>query len=46
MKVYASNKKNLMHELTPIAIETNLEWAIPYWTKRKKMNPKIFWEIV
>lgn len=44
MKVYASRKLNLMWELTPIVIETNLAWAIPYWTERKKMNPKLFWE--
>jgi hypothetical protein len=46
MKVYASRTKNLCHEMTPIVIETNLSWAIPYWTRRKMINPKIFWEIV
>lgn len=46
MKVYASRKLNLMHEMTPIVIETNLAWAIPYWTERKRKNPKLFWEIV
>jgi hypothetical protein len=46
MKVYASRKLNLMYELTPIVIETNLAWAIPYWTERKRKNPKLFWEIV
>ena len=46
MKVYASRKLNLMHELTPIVIETNLAWAIPYWTQRRRMNPKLFWEFV
>jgi hypothetical protein len=46
MKVYLSRKRNLMGQLTPIVIETNLDWALPYWTKRKKTNSKIFWEIV
>jgi hypothetical protein len=46
MKVYASKHRNLMHELTPIVIETNLEFAIPYWKNRRRFNDKIFWEIV
>ena len=46
MKVYASRKLNLMWEMTPIVIETDLAWAIPYWTQRRKMNPKLFWEFV
>ncbi len=46
MKVYTSRKLNLMFQMTPIVIETNLDWAIPYWTDRKKINPKIFWEFV
>ena len=29
----------------PFIIESNLEYAIPYWTKRKKLNPKIYWKI-
>jgi hypothetical protein len=43
--VYVSKTRNLMGQLTPIVVETNLAYAIPYWTKRKQMNPKIFWEI-
>jgi hypothetical protein len=46
MKVYASRKLNLMWELTPIVVETNLAWAISYWTERKKINPKLFWKFV
>ena len=46
MRVYMSRKKNLMWELTPVVIETDLAWALPYWTNRKQQNPKIFWEIV
>lgn len=45
MKVYASRHLNLSHQMTPIAIETNLAWAVPYWTERKKKNPNIFWVI-
>jgi hypothetical protein len=26
-----------------IVIETNVAWALPYWTKRKKVNPQITW---
>jgi hypothetical protein len=46
MKVYASRRLNPMYQMTPIVIETNLEWAIPYWTERKKKNRKLFWEFV
>lgn len=45
MKVYLSKRTNLMGEMTPIVIETNLAWAIPYWIKRKQCNPNIFWVI-
>lgn len=44
MKVYLSRKRNLMGQMTPIVIETNLDWAIPYWTQRRKSNSKLFWE--
>ena len=45
MYVYASKSVNpWSHELTAIVIETNLEYAIPYWTARKKSNSKLFWE--
>ena len=46
MKVYASRRLNALHQKTPIVIETNLAWAIPYWTERKRMNPNLFWELV
>lgn len=46
MRVYASRKRNLQGDLTPIVIETNLAWAIPYWTERRKSNPRLFWEFV
>jgi hypothetical protein len=46
MKVYMSRRLNAMYEMTPIVVETNLAWAVPYWTERKRVNPKIFWEIV
>ena len=39
MKVYIGNLKY------PTVIETNLIFAIPYWTKRKKANPNIHWKI-
>lgn len=31
---------------TPIVIETNLAWAIPYWVARKALNPNIYWRSV
>jgi hypothetical protein len=27
-------------------VETNVEWALPYWTKRKQINDKITWEFI
>ena len=29
-----------------IVVETNKEFAVPYWTERKRMNKQIRWEIV
>ena len=46
MKVYMSRKLNAQYQMTPIAIETNLAWALSYWQQRKLSNPAIFWEIV
>jgi hypothetical protein len=28
-----------------IVVETNLAWALPYWTKRKQQNKNITWKI-
>lgn len=39
MYVYVGSSK------TPIVIETNLAWALPYWTLRKFINPAIHWKI-
>ena len=36
MIVYLSGKQ--------IVIETNLAWALPYWTKRKQQNENITWK--
>jgi hypothetical protein len=44
MKIYLSNSPKPFGVRTPIVIETNLAYAIPYWTKRKRANPKIYWE--
>ncbi len=46
MKVYTSRKLNAIFEMTPIVVETNIQFALPYWTKRKQSNPNIFWEFV
>jgi hypothetical protein len=35
-----------MKTKTPIVIETNLEYALPYWQKRKLSNPEIRWTII
>lgn len=40
MKVYIRGSKH------PFVIETNLAWAIPYWTQRKLANPNIYWRFV
>ena len=28
-----------------IIVETNIAWALPYWTQRKQINDKITWKI-
>lgn len=28
-----------------LCVETNIEWAVPYWTERKRMNQRIKWVI-
>ena len=28
-----------------IVIETNLAFAVPYWTERKRLNNQITWEV-
>jgi len=36
MYVYVNNRL--------ITVESNMEFAISYWTKRKQMNKRITWE--
>ena len=46
MYVYlTTSPKNYMGERTPIVVETNLAWAVPYWEKRRQTNPDLRWEI-
>lgn len=45
MRVYAGNHRDWQGLRTPIVVESNLDWALPYWTRRKQSNPKLFWEI-
>lgn len=26
-----------------IVVESNVEWALPYWTERKRMDKRITW---
>jgi hypothetical protein len=42
MKVYLTGSKEWMGVKTPICIESNLAWAIPYWSKRQKSNKNIY----
>jgi hypothetical protein len=28
-----------------IVVETNVAWALPYWTRRKQQNKRITWSI-
>ncbi len=28
-----------------IVVETNVAWALPYWTKRKQINENITWRM-
>jgi len=47
MKVYIGTWKHpVTGNRVPIAIETDIEWAIKYWTDRKKKNPDIWWEVM
>lgn len=44
MRVYLKNSpRNLQGQRTPIVIETNIAWALPYWQARKNVNPDIYW---
>lgn len=47
MYVYGkvAGKYDAIFGRTPICVESNLAWAVPYWTARKKINPCLFWEI-
>lgn len=40
LKVYLKGRK------TPIVIESNLAYAIPYWKKQKQLNPNIRIKII
>ena len=40
MRGTANEKKGI-----PFIIESNLQYAIPYWTERKNFNRKIYWKI-
>lgn len=48
MKVYSKTDPTSKYtgERTPLCVETNLEFALPYWTARKKINRNLYWEIV
>ena len=35
LKVYLKGKK------TPLVVETNMAYAIPYWRKQKQLNPSL-----
>jgi hypothetical protein len=28
-----------------IVVESNVEWALPYWAERKRMNKRITWSL-
>lgn len=38
MKVYLNRRL--------IVVETNVDWALPYWQARRQQNEKITWEFV
>lgn len=29
-----------------LVVETAIDWALPYWTERKRRNERIRWEVV
>jgi hypothetical protein len=39
MRMYVYLSKKL------IVVETNLAWALPYWTQRKALNERITWSV-
>ena len=41
VKMYVYMRGNL----APICIETDIDFAIKFWTKRKESNSNIYWEI-
>lgn len=46
MKVYLrGSPKNSQGQATPIVVESNIAWALPYWRQRRLINPDIYWVI-
>jgi hypothetical protein len=46
MRVYIKNgNRDAWGNPRPIVIETNINWALPYWQHRKKINPDLYWTI-
>lgn len=49
-KMYVYSKrpqtyKGIKFHEQPIVVESNLDYAIPYWTQRKRNDSQIYWEI-
>jgi microcystin degradation protein MlrC len=44
-KGYTVTRKDAFGNAVPIVIESNVEWALPYWQGRKQTNPDIYWTI-
>jgi hypothetical protein len=46
MRVYLrGSPKNMQGQATPIVVESNIAWALPYWRQRRLINPDIYWVI-
>jgi hypothetical protein len=45
MKTYEIEKMIVYLSGQQIVVETNIAWALPYWTKRKQINDSITWRM-
>jgi hypothetical protein len=47
MKMYVYGRRGTPQwgQRTPLVVETNLQFALPYWTDRKLQDSSIYWEI-
>lgn len=42
---YGIALNRITHQRVPMVIETNVRWALPYWTARRAKDANINWRI-